>query len=273
MVRIVPACETAPLRWLGLALVIVAVLVSPSAAADDQAPSPDTPRAAAPSLPGSADFFFGAPRGWLGVRGSFLVPRAGGDLFSFVKDQLTLENGDFRARGFAADVGIPITPMLDVVSGFDIARTESGSEYRHFIASNSQPIEQFTGLRQTTVSGGLRYSPLGRGRSISRYAFIPRRVVPYAGAGATIAFYNFTQRGQFVDYADLSIFTDRFVSDGWGIGPYVHGGVDLQVWKRLFVTLDGRYTWLHSDLDADFSGFAGIDLAGFRGGTGISIVF
>jgi hypothetical protein len=119
----------------------------------------------------------------------------------------------------------------------------------------------------------VRYSPLGRGRSISRYAFIPRRLVPYAGGGVTFAFYQFSQRGQFVDFSDLSIFTDRFASDGWTSGPYAHAGVDVQAWKRLFVTFDGRYTWLHSTLDSDFSGFDGIDLAGFRASTGISIVF
>jgi hypothetical protein len=273
MVRVVRRCETGRVRCLGLALSFVLASVVPSAAADDQAP-PVQPRAAAPALPTSADFLFGAPHGWLSIRSSLLVPRAGGDLFSFVEEQLTLDHGDFRSGGLAADVGVALTPQLDVVGGFDINRKESSSEYRHFVAPpDSQPITQSTRLRQTTVSGGMRYSPLGRGRSVSRYAFIPRRVVPYAGAGATLGFYDFSQRGQFVDYADLSIFNDRFASDGTAVGPYVDGGVDLQVWKRLFVTFNARYTWLHADLGTDFSGFDGIDLAGFRGGSGISIVF
>lgn len=281
MVRMPRVSVAAPIRAVGLALLVLTVpgssLVAagqPAVQPPQRAPAPlEPPRRPVPQLPRSADFLFGAPRGWLSVRGSWLVPRAGGDLFEFVSEQLTLDRSDFRARGFATDVGVAVAPRLDVVAGFDIAREETGSEYRRFVASNAQPITQATRLQQTTVSGGVRYSPLGRGRSISRYAFIPRRIVPYAGAGATVGFYSFTQRGQFVDFTDLSIFTDRFTSDGWTIGPYVQGGADLQVWKRLSVTFDARYTWLQGDLDSDFSGFDGIDLAGFRAGTGISIVF
>jgi hypothetical protein len=272
----------APIRTVSLALLVLTVTGPPLVAAGDQSPVQPTQhelaqleplQQPATRLPRSADFLFGAPRGSVSVRGSWLVPRAGGDLFEFVSEQLTLERSDFRARGFATDVAVAVTPRFDVVAGFDIAREETGSEYRRFVASNSQPIAQATRLQQTTVSGGVRYSLLGRGRSISRYAFIPRRIVPYAGAGATVGFYSFAQRGQFVDFTDLSIFTDRFVSDGWTVGPYVHGGADVQVWKRLSVTFDARYTWLHADLDSDFGGFDGIDLAGFRGGTGISILF
>ncbi|MGC4082729.1 MAG: hypothetical protein QM736_11610 [Vicinamibacterales bacterium] len=54
---------------------------------------------------------------------------------------------------------------------------------------------------------------------------------------------------------------------------FVNGGIDVQVWKGLSVTFDGRYTWMHSDLGTDFSGFDGIDLSGFRYGTGISVAF
>ena len=86
-------------------------------------------------------------------------------------------------------------------------------------------------------------------------------------------FYSFWQQGQFVDYVDHSIFVDRFNSDGWVFGPYASFGTDLQVWKRLYVTIDGRYSWMHSDLGSDFSGFNGIDLAGFKVTTGISVGF
>jgi hypothetical protein len=261
---------------------VVAALLSlgaiPALAAEDDTANPvqsaaQTPTQTLPPPISTPDFLFGAPRGWLSLRGAILFRRAGGDLFSFVNDQLTIDRSDLRAAGFATDVGAVLSQTIDLVIGFDTTRRETGSEYRRFVASNSQPITQFTRLDEFTMSAGLRYSPVGRGQSISRYAFIPRRLVPYAGAGLTTARYEFSQRGQFVDFADLSVFTDRFSSNGWSVGPYVNGGVDVQVWKRLFITFDGRYTWLHAGLDEDFSGFDGIDLAGFRGGTGISIVF
>jgi hypothetical protein len=152
-------------------------------------------------------------------------------------------------------------------------RNETLSEYRHFIGSNDQPITQRNQFRQSGLSTGIRFMPGGRGHRISNYAFVPRRITPFGGAGMSVAYYSFSQQGQFVDYTDLAIFTDRFTSDGWSVGPYVQAGADVQAWKHLFITFDARYTWMHSGLDQDFTGFEGIDLAGFRGGTGISIVF
>lgn len=243
------------------------------AADDEQSPPTAAPTRVAPPPSAPSDFLIGAPRAWLSFRGSQLFPRAGGDLFAFVSNQLTVDRAGLRARGMAADLGITLGSRLDIVTGFDINKHATPSEYRHFVASNSQPITQSTELKQMALSVGVRYSPIGRGLSVSRFAFIPRRFAPYVGGGATLGYYDFSQRGQFVDANDLSIFTDRFVSDGWSVGPYVNGGADVQVWKRLYVTFDGRYSWMHSALDSDFSGFDGIDLAGFRASSGISVIF
>ncbi len=247
----------------------IAALVATARAADD------TVAAQRPAQPISRtpDFLIGAPKVRLGLRGAWLMPRAGGDLFSFVGDQLTFESADLRARGVAMDLAITLAPRLDLVTGFERSSRATGSEYRQFVASNGLPITQTTRLEQKGVILGLRYLPLGSGRRISRLAFIPRRVTPYAGAGVTATFYSFSQRGQFVDFTDRSIFTDAFVSDGWAFGPFVRGGAELQVWKRLYVAVDGRYGWLHGALDSDFSGFDGIDLAGFRASTGFGIAF
>ena len=242
-------------------------------AADDEQGQSASPIGSASQSSAPSDFLIGAPRAWVSFRGSQLFPRAGGDLFAFVSDQLTVDRASFRSRGLAVDLGIALGSRVDVVTGFDFTRHATPSEYRHFVASNAQPITQSTEQKQAALSIGTRYSPIGRGLSISRFAFIPRRFTPYVGGGATLAYYNFSQHGQFVDANDLSIFTDRFVSNGWTIGPYVNGGADIQLWKRLYVSFEGRYSWLHSELDSDFSGFDGIDLAGFRASSGISVVF
>lgn len=264
----------ATLAPIVVGLVLVAAGARPAMADDDadsvQEPPPVRPAAQPLRTP---DFLLGAPRAWISLRGSLLFPRAGGDLFAFVTDQLTLDRADLRAAGFAADLGIVLGPSFDLVAGIDLTRREAGSEYRRLVASNRQPIEQFTRLNQSAVSAGVRFSPLGRGRRISQYAFIPRRLMPHAGAGLTLTFARFAQRGQFVDFADNAIFTDQFTSSGWTAGPYVNGGVDLQVWKRLYVSVEGRYSRLHADLSDDFRGFDGLDLTGFRAGTGISVVF
>ena len=259
---------------------IAAFLIVAALAGQARASSPDPEPSSQAQAPvrtpppsSTADFFFGPPRVWFSIRGSVLVPRASGDLFTFVSDQLTVDRSDLRAGGFGADVGAVLSPTIDFVVGFDMNRNETLSEYRHFIGSNDQPITQLNQFHQSALSTGIRFMPGGRGHRISNYAFVPRRITPYGGAGMSIAYYSFSQQGQFVDYTDLAVFTDRFTSDGWSAGPYVQAGADVQAWKHLFITFDARYTWMHSGLDEDFKGFEGIDLAGFRGGTGISIVF
>ena len=144
---------------------------------------------------------------------------------------------------------------------------------RRFIASNGQPIAQTTQLNQTGVSAGVRFTPGGRGRRISRFAFIPSRLTPYASAGLHAIRYDFSQTGQFVDFTE-SVCVQRLLQlEGLDDGPVVRGGTDVLVWRHLSVGFDARYTWLQSNLSRDFTGFDGIDLAGFRGTTGISLVF
>jgi hypothetical protein len=219
------------------------------------------------------DFLFGRPHAWVSLTGTWLFPRASGDLFSFVANRLTIQRSDFHARAVSGAVGVSITPRLDIVTEIEVSRRAIGSEYRDFVKPDRSPIAQTTNLNQSTILVGARFLPLGRGREISRYAFIPRRVTPYVGAGLNLAHYAFAQNGEFVDFVDLKIFRDSFRSDGWGNGPYTQAGADVHVWRDLFVNLDARYGWAHARLDSDFVGFDGIDLAGFKGSTGISVVF
>ena len=99
---------------------------------------------------------------------------------------------------------------------------------------------------------------------------------PAAASRAT----TFRQTGDFVDFATenrvlgtFTIFTDTFRSEGWAPSAHVFGGTDIQVYKRLYLSLEGRYTWQHADLDQDFIDFEPMDLGGFRFGAGIHFVF
>jgi hypothetical protein len=64
-----------------------------------------------------------------------------------------------------------------------------------------------------------------------------------------------------------------FQSKGWAPSAHAFGGVDLQLYRRLYVQLEGRYTWAKGDLDSDFIDFDPIDLAGFRSTAGVSVLF
>lgn len=236
-----------------------------AASAQDDGP------ASAPSR--SPDFYFEQPLGSVGVRGSWVFARAGSDIFSFLTNQLTLDKGDFRASGFAADLAVALTPRVDVVGGLELARSSSGSEYRDFVDNDRLPIEQTTSLSTINLTGTLRYALVPRGQAVGRLAWVPRRVVPYVGAGGGAIWYKLTQTGDFVDFVDLAVFSDSFDSRGWSPSAHAVAGVDLQLHRRLFAIIEARYVRASATLGQDFVDFEPIDLSGLRTSAGINFRF
>jgi hypothetical protein len=253
-----------------LTLVLLGLLsAAPALAQTGTQPPPPAPIGAVPS----DDFLFGRPRVSLGIRGNFVMPREGSDLFDFVQEQLTIEPGDFSGPGFSADIGYGLTERLDIVGGFEFARKAVGSEYRDFVDNDLRPIEQESQLDQNLLTGSLRFALTPRGTRAGSYAWVPSRFTPYVGAGGGMMWWRFQQTGDFVDFEDFEVFGDTFRSDGLSPTGHVFGGADVQLYKRLYLAVEGRYVWASGTLDEDFIGFEPIDLAGFRFSAGINVVF
>jgi hypothetical protein len=244
--------------WLAILLVLAA---APDAAAQQPRPTPD--------------FLFGEPRGSIGVRGSWVFARAGSDIFDFVRTHLTVDRGAFNAPGVAAALAFAVTPLVDLVGGFEFSQVSAPSEYRAFVDNNRRSIEQTTRLRTANVSGSVRLALVPRGIAVSRLAWIPRRVTPYVGAGGGMLWYEFTQTGDFIDVRSpsLAVFSDIITSKGWTPSAHALGGVDVRVHRRTFVTVEARYLWAAASLQRRFEGFDPIDLAGLRVSAGINVLF
>jgi hypothetical protein len=241
----------------------VAAASSVSSSSAAQTPTPNR----------SADFLFGRPHGSIGVRGNWVFASAGSDIFDFVTRHLTLDKKDFNSPGFAADLSIAIGRRLDVQGGFEMTRVSHSSEYRDYVDNLLQPIQQTTSLSTNHFVGSLRYSLTPKGQDISRLAWIPSRVVPFVGVGGGIVHYEFHQTGDFVDFQDLDVFPDSFLSSGWTPTLLAFGGVDMKLHKVLYATVQGRYTHAAGDLSSDFIDFDPIDLSGFRISAGINVLF
>jgi hypothetical protein len=265
--RVTPPASPRRVWWC--LLLILPMVAAEGRAAAQRAPDspPDEPQGTHP------DFFLRRPLGTIGVRTGWLFAREGSDLFDFVERQLTIDDGAFSAPSFTAELGIALTPRVDIVLGLDASKASVTSEYRDYVDNNRLPIVQTTSLKQVNVSGSVRFAVLPRVQGISRFAWIPRRVTPYVGAGAGAMRYEFRQTGDFVDFVDLSVFADNFVAQGWAPSAHVFGGGDIQIYRRLFLSLEGRYIWAAADLGRTFVDFDPIDLAGFRLGAGVNIVF
>ena len=222
---------------------------------------------------GSPDFLFGSPRGYLGVQGGWSFASASSEIFDFVTEQLTVEKGDFNAPTVLVDFAIDVNPHLAATFRFEYSRASIGSESRDWVDQDDNPIVQTTEFSTIPLTGNLKVYLRPRGREISRYAWVASSVVPYVGGGGGLLWYRFEQYGDFVDFDDLSIFSDTFRSDGWTPTFHVFGGAEIRLHKRLFLSVEARYAWAESDLGEDFVDFEPIDLAGFRTSAGINVVF
>ena len=219
------------------------------------------------------DFLFDQPAGSFGVRGGWTWKRADSDWYPFVGEQLTIAEGAFNAPALGIDVSMAVAPRADVVIGLDYSSRAVESEYRDFVDNNRLPISQRTELRSTNITGSLRVALTDRGRQVGRFAWVPRKVVPYVGAGGGVYWFELKQAGDFVDFLDLSVFTDSFESTGWTPSGHVFGGADIALHRRILLTVEARYLWASGDLGADWIDFEPLDLAGLQLSTGIRFPF
>lgn len=245
-------------RALALAFAIAAVAPSPAAA---QSPSPD--------------FLFGSPNGMIGFRSGWMFASANSDLFTFVQQHLTVDQKDFNAPAIGVDVEFAVAPRVSAIGGFEYSRASKNSEYRDFVDNQRLPITQTTRLSEWNLSGSVKFAVTPRGRDISSRAWIPAAVTPYVGAGAGFLHHEFLQYGDFIDVDSpaMDIFTDTFRSAGWTPSGHVFGGVDVRLYKRMYLSGEGRYLWSSSTPGRDFIDFDPIDLAGFKATVGIHYMF
>ena len=229
------------------------------------------PRPAAAQESSGDGFLFRPPVATLTLRGGFDRAAAGSDVFSFVTDQLTVSRGDFSGLSVAGDLGIRLTPRLDLVLGTSYTGSSTPSEFRRFVDQDDRPIEQTTTFRRVPVTASVRAYLAPRGRSIGRFAWVPSRYAPYVGVGGGAMWYQLRQEGDFVDFDTNDVFTDELVSSRWT--PTAHGaaGVDYSLGPRLALTGEGRYTWARANMSSDFAGFNRIDLSGISATVGLSV--
>src|SRR6266550_3004449 len=119
-------------------------------------------------------FLFHVPIGTWGVRGGINLASANSDVFAFVTDQLTRDRSDFNAPAVGTNIAIRLAGANDIVLDVGYSTVSRGSEFRHWVDQNDQPIEQTTSLRRIPITLGLRHYVTSRGRSVGQFAWIPR---------------------------------------------------------------------------------------------------
>ncbi len=221
----------------------------------------------------SPDYVVGVPRARLAVRTGADLPRQRSDIYTFSRSQYTLDRRDLLAVPLAAELGIRLGGRLELVVGAGTAARSADTEYRDFLGTDDLPIAQATSLRRTPLTLGARFDLVPAGRAIGSLAWVPRRVVPWVGAGGGVMNWRFRQSGDFIDFADNGVFEATFTDGGWAPAAYGAAGVDVGLGLRTSLLFDARYTWSRATLAGDFEDFAPIDLSGIALSAGLGIRF
>jgi len=215
-------------------------------------------------------FLFHVPIGTWGVRGGVNLASANSDVFAFVTDQLTLDRSDFNAPAVGTNIAIRLSGANDIVLDVGYSTVSRGSEFRHWVDQNDQPIEQTTSLRRIPITLGFRHYVTSRGRSVGQFAWIPARRSLYVGLGAGMMEYKFHQVGDFIDFKTLNVFHDEFTSQDWTAVAQANAGLDLALGDFVLLNTEARYSWAKAPMSSDYVGFNRIDLSGVSVTAGFS---
>ncbi|MFO0093628.1 MAG: hypothetical protein ACK54K_04905, partial [Gemmatimonadaceae bacterium] len=125
-----------------------------------------------------------------------------------------------------------------------------------------RPIEQRTQFRRVPLTAGLKWNLRPAGRTVSRYAWVPTRLVPYVAAGGGLMHYRFGQSGDFVDFRTNDVFGETLRSSGWTGTVYAAAGATWSLNPTVGLTSELRYDRARATLGRDFEGFDPIALSG-----------
>jgi len=172
-------------------------------------------------------------------------------------DDLAFEIKDFNNVTFGGEYVYAISPFLEAGVGIGYYSKTVNSVYANFVNTNGSEIEQDLKLRIVPITATVRFLPIGRTAAVQ----------PYVGGGLGIFNWRYSEIGDFVDFTDNSVYSNRsnpFVADGTSFGPVVLGGVRFPIGDALTIGGELRYQWATGNTGGLDKGFLGekIDLGG-----------
>ena len=219
-------------------------------------------------------FLFRQPTGSFTLRKGLAVPKATGDPFSDLTNELTLRRSSFHAFDVVGDLAFSVAPRLDIVLSAGWAGSRSPSEERRWLDANNLPIQQTTTLQRVPITVGFKYYFRPVGRAVGRFAWVPTSgLVPYVGAGGGLMFSRIHAWGNFVDFTDTIIRTNNYESESWVGTAHILAGVEMPLSARFVAVAEARYAYAKTPLGPDFYGFGNMDLSGFSLTLGVGVRF
>ena len=209
-----------------------------------------------------------AAAGGLDLRIGGFFPEEKGTLFGDLRELYTVDNGDFAGVYGGAEYSFGLGEKFEVGLHVDGYAKTRHTAYRDFERPSSREINQSMELQVIPVGMTLRFVPRP-GRS---------QVTPYLGVGADAVFWNFEERGDFIDFDDdgLPVVPDIFYADGTAPGFHVAAGLRVPVGYDFAIVGEVRYLWADDDMGGDFGAYVGdhrLELSGLTATVGMTIRF
>jgi hypothetical protein len=216
-------------------------------------------------------YLFREPPVSISLRGGLASAVAGGDLWAFTFDELTLGRRDLSSIEQGGDIAIRLSPRLDLVIAYDVSDVSRRSEMRDWVDPDGFPIRQTTRFIRRPFGASVRYHLRDRGHSLGNYAWVPTRFVPFVGLGVGRMAYSLDQAGEFVNPESLEIFEDQYRASGRTAYAQASLGASWVLLPSLALRVESRYLFARADGNPSFVGFDRLDLSGLSTSLGLSL--
>jgi len=206
------------------------------------------------------------------VRLGLFVPAGGGEFWNDTEDVFTLDASDFEGAALGLSFVRAVNDQVDFGINVDFYEETVLSQYRYPVPGlpgfvpvdpSGLPILHDTRLSLVPLTCDVRFLPGGRYRDRARGAPLPRPAF-YVGGGVGIAFWEYTEVGDFLDFSldPPVVFPGRLRDDGATLEAHALAGVEMPVGRAASFVVEGRYSWADADLHGDFQGLGRLELGG-----------
>jgi len=216
-----------------------------------------------------------ASAGNLTIRAGGFFPRAESNLFDDISDLYTREgSGDEQPpgiqksdwAGFTGGIAYfsKVAPNVELGVSVDGYGRQIDTSYRNYTRPDGSEVQQTLRLRMVPIGLSVRFGPTSR----------RARLAPYLEVGGDAISYKYEAFGDFIDFfdPDLAILADSFVSEGFGFGFHVAGGLKVPINPDFSIVGEGRYQRAKHQMADDFRNNE-IDLGGWSATVGFNIRF
>ncbi len=195
---------------------------------------------------------YGGDGGTLRLRFGEFTPAGDNDYWIDKRADFTGDEDDFADDLLAVDYLHPLGPRMGLLISASSWEAAVAQEYRDFVDPAGLGIFHTTSFELTSLEAGLVWSLTDRNATI----------VPYLGVGGGYYDWSLTEDGEFIDFADLSIFDARFTDSGDTFGWFWVAGVEVPLGGSWRLFAEGRWTEMDDGLRGDFEGLGNLELSG-----------